>query len=664
MAVNPEEPPVPKYRAEVSQINLGLDIALLRITRELDGRLIEQNNLPILPFVELASSDAITLDETITIVGYPDIGNSGVRSTLASITGSIGEPSGGENSWIKIIPVEPVSGVSSGGGAYNQSGELIGIPTTAPIRAQGSECLLLEDTNNDGFINQNDSCVPIGDFISVLRPVSFARPLIRSASLGLDVQIPSVQSFQQLVSESPVIDRIYFATSVNNGLPTRVVGSVPAGTTGLYLFFDYRNFTPDTVYEIRLSIDGIPNQTFSLPPVRWSGKRDGLWYVGSTRQPLVNGVYEFRILVNGLVLGSSVITVGGPPDTSPAFSNVVFGLLDTSNNLRGESYVLSTGEQISARFIYRNIQPETPWIIRWYYNGNVLVQTQDIWNTEDGSDGSRSDVSIVSAAGLVPGTYRLDLYIGTPESARLASTGDFVIAGEPGGVLPQVFSPIQFIRADSPLQPPTSDPLTSFPDGVNTVYARFNWQSIAPGTEWSMQWLVDGAVFYQQTYQWSLQESGEEFLVRLTAPSGLPDATYTLNLSINGVTLQTAQFTVGIGQLEIDRLAQAGGVTLTGKIIDVETEIGIPGATFVLISEDFSIADFQWRQDQIYALAITDRNGNFEIDRPLQFDAPYSVYVLAEGYIPITADGFSITPERLIEIGGSPIVMTIPMVKD
>ena len=98
--------------------------------------------------------------------------------------------------------------------------------------------------------------------------------------------------------------------------------------------------------------------------------------------------------------------------------------------------------------------------------------------------------------------------------------------------------------------------------------------------------------------------------------------------------------------------------------MDGATGQGVEGATFVLISEDFSVADFAWRQEQIYALAITDQNGNFEVDRPLEFDAPYSVYVLAEGYLPISQDGFAVSQERLEEIGGSPIQMVIPLTKD
>jgi hypothetical protein len=62
------EAPVPQYRAEIAQANTGIDLALLRITRELDGRLVDPTSLS-LPFVELADSSTVKLDETITVVG-------------------------------------------------------------------------------------------------------------------------------------------------------------------------------------------------------------------------------------------------------------------------------------------------------------------------------------------------------------------------------------------------------------------------------------------------------------------------------------------------------------------------------------------------------------------------------------------------------------------
>jgi hypothetical protein len=128
--------------------------------------------------------------------------------------------------------------------------------------------------------------------------------------------------------------------------------------------------------------------------------------------------------------------------------------------------------------------------------------------------------------------------------------------------------------------------------------------------------------------------------------------------------LRSAQVSVGIGQLEIDRLERLGGLSLRGQIVDADTGLGIRGASFILISEDYSIADFRWESSQVYALAVSDREGRFEVDRPLELDAPYSVYIVAEGYLPITADGFAISAEDLAEAGGSPIEMYIPLTKD
>lgn len=665
LTLTPDEPPIPKYRAEIVQTNIGLDLALLRITRELDGRIIEPASLPVLPFVELAPSQPVDLDQTITVVGYPDLGNASIQSIVGAVSGFIAEPSGGEQSWIKVTSLEPISGVMSGGGAYNQLGQLIGIPTSAPAIAQATpqNCRLLEDTNRDGFINNNDSCVPISDFITVLRPVEFARPLIRGASLGLSLERLSEPVTQGINADPPDVSRLFFAPSIANNLPTRVIGSAPAGTTSLYLVFDYENFVPETVYEVRVSVDGVPNAQFSLPPVRWSGGEDGLWYVGSSGQVWPNGVYEFRILVDGTPVATTNITVGGVAQETASFSNIAFGLLDEANNLAGESYVLPTGTTAVARFIYRNMQPGLPWTIIWYYNGAILERRDNVWTEADGTDGSRtSSIRQGSGAPLPAGNYRVELYIGA--TPRLSAIGDFVIAGEAQGVLPAVFEDVEFLRASEPLAPPTGNPTTAFPDGVNTLYTQFDWQRIVPGTLWTLEWSVDGTVFYEQTTPWRNPEVGTDYLMRLTAPGGLPDGTYTVNLFINGILLETSQFTVGIGQLAINQLDQAGGVQLRGQIVDADTGQGIEGATFILITIEFSVADFVWDQEQIYALAVTDRDGRFEIDRALRLDNPYSVIIQSVGYLPIQRDAFTITEEILADEGGSPIDMYIPMVRD
>lgn len=654
LTLNVNEPPIPKYRAEVVQADNGLDLALLRITREFDGRLIGTSELPPLPFISLADSDDVRLDDTITFVGYSGVGNEAISTIRGTVRGFIAEPSAGDKAWIKTIATAPIAGVMTGGGAYNAQGQLVGIPTTAPLAVDsGGNCLRLEDSNGDGVINNADVCVPLGNPISALRPANFARILIRSASLNLRVETLTAPRFDITPLDRPQITRIFSSPAVVDGNPSTVVGSLPAGTTSHYLFFSYQNMTPQTVYELRVTIDGIPDATFSLPPVRWSGGERGLWYIGSVGQPYPNGEYKFDLFIDGVSAASHTLNISGPALATPAFSNIVFGLLDDSGNLQGNGYVLPTGSTATARFIFQNIRPNTAWTAIWYYNGAQVVRTDDVWRAENGESGSYS-ISLQPENGLVPGNYRVELYLDN----LLSASGDFVIAGAQQGALPTAFTNIEFLRA-SGLQPPTGNPSSSFPDGAETLYARFDWQQIALGTQWKLQWLVDESVFYEQVGPWTSPETGARFTLRLTAQEGIPDGLYRVRIFVNNILLATSTVSIGIGQLAIDRFSQASGVQLRGQIVDAETGEGIEGVTFIVISEDFAVNEFVWDATQVTALAVTDRNGNFEIDRLLAFSTPYSVLIATQGYLPLSADGFSFAPDR-----GSVVEMFIPMVRD
>jgi S1-C subfamily serine protease len=663
LSLEPGQPPVPRYRAEIVQVDEGLDLALLRITREFDGRLIDPSSLPVLPFVDLADATETDLDETLTLVGYPAPSSEAASVIPSSVKGFIDEPSLGTRAWIKIGTVSAAPGTISGGGAYNRAGQLIGVATTAPAGRTGrTDCQVLEDTNSDGFINNSDACVPIGDFISVLRPVDFARPLIRSASLGLSVSKLTTPSTQASVTGEPRFSRLFFAPTVVEDLPSTVIGSAPAGINSLYLFFDYENMTPETVYELRVTIDGVPQKDFDLPPVRWSGGQRGLWYIGAAGLPYSNGQYEFRLFINGVFAASNSILVGGPAQSKPTFSNLIFGVLDNNvdsdvlekdRDLQGNGYVLPVGPIATGRFIFQNVPPNTPWTGIWSFNGQTVRRFDDVW--KEGESG-KYPTNMQPDGGLIPGFYRLDLYL----NGQLSVTGDFVVAGDNTGVvLPTMFKNLRFLRANTPEEIAQTKPANSYPDGAPTLYLLFDWSNIAPGTSWTMRWRVDNDIFYEDTQLWSAAKDGVDFTTRLTAPGTLPDGTYKVEMLINNIVLASADVSIGIGQMKIDQLAQPGGASLRGEIIDGETGNGIPGVTFVLISDQFSVSDFTWNQDQVYALAITDRNGRFEIDRPLQVGAPYSVIIAAQGYLPVSADGFEVKPED-----ASPIEMSIPLVRD
>lgn len=636
--VDLSEPPIPKYRAEVFGADAGLDIAVLRIARELDGRLIAEGELPILPFAEVGAVDEVSIDDNLIVAGFPGLGNQAVATTRGTVTAFMYEPSGRGPSWFKTRAEIP--GTMSGGGAYNSAGKLIGIPTSAPLVGLGAaaeaSCRYIADTNRDGLVNASDACVPAGDFVSTVRPISHARSLIRGARHSLTVDMISAPKNMPPPMNPPRASRLFFAPSVVDGSPSTVVGSLPNNTKSLFLFFDYDNMTAETVYELRVTRDGIPDTTFSLPPARFSGRESGLWHIGSREQAWANGAYEFTLLINGASVGSQRIVVGGAPENRAQFSDIVFGTLDQRGALVGNGAILPLGDVASARFLFANMRAGSAWSAIWYYGGVEVARSHDAWS--DGSHGAKV-IRVAPEGGLLPGQYRLELYI----EGALSATSDFIVAGRPAGPLPEIFANLRHTTADSPAAASRAPTASSFPGGIATLYTLFDWRQIAAGTPWTLRWLVDEQPFYQATYPWLTIESGSDFAVALANP---PDGSYKLQLLVDNLKVAEQEATVGIGQLPIDRLAQFEGAILSGRVIDAATRKGIPSVTIALIGADYTAEEFEWKEHQIYALATTDRNGDFQFARPLAFDTNYSVVIEADGYIPHAADAFSFPPEQ------------------
>jgi hypothetical protein len=136
-----------------------------------------------------------------------------------------------------------------------------------------------------------------------------------------------------------------------------------------------------------------------------------------------------------------------------------------------------------------------------------------------------------------------------------------------------------------------------------------------------------------------------------------------MTLSVGALPFVSTQARVGIGQLPIDRFAQSGGVQLRGQLLDSQTLEGVSGVSVMLIGADFSVADFtrDWRQDQLYDVTISDRNGRFQFERPLQRDTPYSIVIVAEGYLPIMADAVEVNEETHPD--NSPIDITLHLTR-
>ncbi len=638
LTVRLNEPPVLSYYAEVVNYDLGLDLAVLQITRHIDGREVERDSLR-LPFVELGDSRQLQLDDTITVFGYEGIGNQSVTLSRGTIIGTLAEPRGGEHAWLKTSAT--IVGPMAGGGAYNQAGQLIGIPTTAPASDPDAvlDCRRIQDTNGDGRTDSLDACIPIGGFVNALRPSVLARGLVRAAQLGIvdhgHLASAQVTAARERVSGEPAFGPIRFAPAVNEaGQPTTFVSSMPTGTNSLYLFFEHRNMRPGLEYELRTTRNGDSVSVFSLSPALWSGGLDGLWYVGSSGQVWQNGVYEFTLLIEGRVAQTAQITIGGAPVPTPAFSDIVFGLL-SNNTVIGSGYVLGVGNVISARFIFRDIPAGTEWTAVWYYQDAEISRDPGTWSI--GPGGSQS----VSISGdLLPGRYRLELYVGD----WLSAMADLTLAGGQEGVFARILSNPRF-SSQNEAGAPAGVVAENFSAGIGDLFAFLDWRMVGPGTLFTYRWLVDGEPLFEQTERWAAADTGTDFWFHLGAVQALPDGAYTLEIVIGGQLFMTATARIGLGQLPVTSGVSATGVQVSGVIVDAATGEGIPGVLFIVLEAQYSVEDFVRDEAQILGMSITDSRGRFEIDRLLPFGELYSVVVSAAGYLPVSADGLDFDPE-------------------
>lgn len=178
-----DEKPQPTYIARVIQADANLDLAILKIVSDLNGNPVNSAELNF-PSVVLGDSDKLTLGDKLTILGYPGIGGDTITLTSGEVAGFTGESGYGNRAYIKTSAT--IAGGNSGGLAANDAGELVGIPTQLGSGSDTGivDCRTLADTNRDGVIDENDTCVPTGGFINSLRPSNLAIPMIEAARRG------------------------------------------------------------------------------------------------------------------------------------------------------------------------------------------------------------------------------------------------------------------------------------------------------------------------------------------------------------------------------------------------------------------------------------------------------------------------------------------------
>jgi hypothetical protein len=171
------------YHAEVLQADPLLDIAVIRITTDMNRAPVNRSGLD-LPTVQLGDASLLELGDPLTILGYPGIGGDTITLTRGAVSGFTSDPEYGDRAFIKTEAT--IAGGNSGGLVANEDGLLVAIPTQVGSGGEDLivDCRAIADTNRDGVIDSLDTCVPTGGFINALRPIDLALPLIEAASRG------------------------------------------------------------------------------------------------------------------------------------------------------------------------------------------------------------------------------------------------------------------------------------------------------------------------------------------------------------------------------------------------------------------------------------------------------------------------------------------------
>jgi S1-C subfamily serine protease len=199
LTASQDEKPEPSYYAEVLQADAALDLAVIKITKDINGNDLGATEVN-LPAVPIGDSDALNLGDRISIMGYPGIGGETITLTSGEVSGFTSEEAYGNRAFIKTNAT--IAGGNSGGLAVNENGELVGIPTQLGYGGEKEfvDCRVLADTNGDGTIDNRDTCIPTGGFINSLRPVKLALPFIERAKNG---EVAIANDFVETPKEAP-----------------------------------------------------------------------------------------------------------------------------------------------------------------------------------------------------------------------------------------------------------------------------------------------------------------------------------------------------------------------------------------------------------------------------------------------------------------------------
>ncbi len=305
-----DQPPTPMYQADVVGFDAAIDLATVQIARDIEGNPVTVTDMP---YLEVGDSDSVELGDHLRVFGYPSIGGDTITLSEGSVSGFTTEAGVDGRAWVKSDAT--IAGGVSGGTAVNESGELVAIPTRAAANYDGdvTDCRRIQDTNGDGGVDENDSCIPIGGFINGLRPVNLAQGVITQGQQG-ELVSPELEPTTPVDTSTADFSSPVFSYEVNpDDTPAEVVLTLPTGSAQVCGFFDWTGLSDGASWSALWYVNGELSESGSLLDQSWSGGAEGTnWWVclNFGADPLTDGLYELVLQIDDTSVGSNTVWVG------------------------------------------------------------------------------------------------------------------------------------------------------------------------------------------------------------------------------------------------------------------------------------------------------------------------------------------------------------------
>ena len=619
-----------QYLAKIRAVDNQLDLAVIQITTDLNGRPVDVDELNM-THVSLGDSDVLELGDMVQILGYPGIGGETITFTEGVVSGFTRERGVEGRAYVKTDAT--IAGGNSGGLAANQEGKIVGVPTQVGYGGANrfADCRYLADTNNDGVINESDNCIPVGGFINALRPVNLAKPLIEAARAGIAPKAKPGPKPSKSPSSQASFSNLVFAPDVTeNDQPTQIATQLPSGATGVYAFWNYDGMAEGMTWEARWYYDGQYLEDVSWPSAPWQGDEQGSWWIAVTNESgLTDGTYKLELFAQEEMLVQGSISIGGEA-TEPAITNLVFSDDVTDDDgPTNPTYLLPSGiTKVYAFFDFDKMSDGMAWSRIWTYEGERVLTGSDTWSW--GNQGS-AWTSASRDEPVDPGAYRLEVSV----EGDLVADSDFTIAGDQAK---NAIGPITFASGVDATGGPVGAS-ASFPTGLEELHFFCDYTGMQNGMNVDEKWVLNGKEIATFDILWEQGESGtlHDYIYR-SSGDPLNDGEYRVELYVEEQLVQEATTTIGTGAPPATPAPPTEGLFIQGYIRDADTGSGISGAIYVVLKPGVTTDDWDGNEEQIYTWAKADANGYFELPLPLERGQSYSIAAWAEGYLIVTGD--------------------------